>query len=45
MVGAYKGPLAVWKVELTDLKLEADDDDNAIDVPEWDEVSVSEVLQ
>jgi len=30
----------VWTVELTDLKLVGDDDDNDIDVPEYDEMTV-----
>ncbi|GAB5032329.1 type ii inositol-trisphosphate 5-phosphatase [Nannochloropsis oceanica] len=36
----YSGPVSVWTVELTDLKLVGDDDDNDIDVPEYDEMTV-----
>ncbi len=32
--------MSVWTVELTDLKLVGDDDDNDIDVPEYDEMTV-----
>lgn len=36
----YTGPLAIWTVELTHLLLVGDSDDNDIDVPEYDEMTV-----